>query len=63
MFCVSSVFKMNGKIATKASVHRKLLKEHLYGVNSFVRQAQVATLVQNSSPAKLAEVIHGTPQK
>lgn len=53
---------MNGKLATKASIQCTLLKEHLYGEISFVRQAQVANIVQNSSANNLAEVIYGTFQ-
>lgn len=50
---------MNGKLATKTNVHRTLLKEHLYGEIAFVRQAQVATIVQNGNANTLAAVIYG----
>ena len=50
---------MNGKVATRAAVRQQLLSRHVFGDFSFVRQAQVAELVQSSSPAALARVITG----
>ena len=58
-----SVFRMNGKVATRAAVRQQLLQRHVFGEFSFVRQAQVAELVQRSSPAALARVITGALQR
>lgn len=54
------MFRLNGKIATKAVVARTLLKEHLYGDFTFIRQAQVGKIVQSSGSSKaLASIISG----
>jgi hypothetical protein len=63
------IFRLNGKLATRAAVRKELLKQHVFGEFSFVRQAQVAELVQSSSSAALAGIISGafssclTPQQ
>ena len=55
------VFRLNGKIVTKAVVSRTLLKERLYGDFTFIRQAQVGKIVQTSGNSKaLASIISGT---
>jgi hypothetical protein len=36
-----------------------LQQQHVFGELSFVRQAQVADLVQNSSPESLATIVAG----
>lgn len=53
------VFRLNGKLATRTAVRQALVKEHVFGEFSFVRQAQVAELVQNSSSGMLGQVISG----
>ena len=53
------VFRLNGKLATRTAVRQELLKQHVFGELSFVRQAQVAQLVQNSSAAMLAGITSG----
>jgi hypothetical protein len=56
------IFRLNGKLATRAVVRQELLKQHVFGEFSFVRQAQVAELVQSSSAAALAGIISGASQ-
>lgn len=54
------VFRMDGKVATKALVVRTLLKERLYGDFTFIRQAQVGKIVQSCGSSKaLASIISG----
>jgi len=53
------VFKLNGKLTTRNAVRKELLRSNVFGELSFVRQAQVAQLVQNSSAQHLAHVVAG----